>query len=118
MQGHVALWWDSYAGFENILDGTSLLEEGIHDGRTVWHQRGLTEIRQNGQNIAKTAVFLVRFVGWFELYPGANFGEDCQVQNYRTCQQRVFAGVVDNYGVGATQHDFRGVLVHCTFAVG
>ena len=53
----------------------------------------------------------------FELDPGAELGEEDEVEDDGRGEERVLAGVVQHDGVLPSHEDLRGVLVHGPLAV-
>ena len=100
---------------KDVLNACLLAEQGIYHWGALWHQWGLAQVTEEGQDGVELLILVITLD--LEADALAQLGQDDQVQNDGAGQQRVLTCVVQHDCVPPTHHDLTGVLIHGTLGV-
>ena len=78
-EAHVVVWWQTNQSSQNIVDGSLLLEQSIHD-RGLWrHKRSLAEVAEDGEDRVEVFVFSHSF--GLVCDTGHEFSQNSQIED-------------------------------------
>jgi hypothetical protein len=112
---HVVIGRQAQARLEDVLDAGTLLGQSVDDRRVARHKRCLEQVRQGRHHGVEALVLGSRVV--LERDARQQLGQQDEIDDERSGQQRVLAGVVHDDGVVAAHKDLARVLVHGALAV-